>query len=438
MSKLKNFALITISTLITFSCSIEDELVNPINTLESTQISSNAKSYVDINRSTLFKGNQIQKKSSSNSIKTFNNIDTNFKFKSKQWHLRDTDAISAWEKTTGNKDLIVAVIDSGVDYNHPDFKNRVIKGPDFADKDDDSMDEGGHGTHVAGIIAANGSVKGLAPNVKIMALKVFSSGENKNNYSVSDGIADAILYATENGASIINMSLGSPSLMSNNSRTIESAINEAVGKGLIVVTAAGNDAYGSVSSQPSVQSNINQIPVIATDEMKKISTFSTYSNLDHPKAISAPGVNIYSTMPVAMACNKKLCEMPYQYMDGTSMASPVVAGTLALIESAMYDDYVKLMKEFQKIEPNITILTFKEFFHTKQKSAMSILGISIPPARLAEQLLFSYTNKDNSYSQNPRSMSYGALRDPVFGFGIVNAGNATKAASEVFSSVYLK
>lgn len=437
MKKFKNISLLILTSLITVSCGSDDVITTPDTKIENKQV--NAKSYVDIKKSSIFKGNTIKKSQSYTSVRALNTVNTNFRFKSKQWHLRDTKALSAWQTTSGNKDLIVAVIDSGVDYNHPDLKGRVILGPDYADSDKDPMDEGGHGTHVAGIIAANGSVKGIAPNVKIMALKVFSEQEKKvNTYNTSEGIAEAIIYAMENGASIINMSLGSPTLMSGNTRVLDSAINEAVSKGIVVFTAAGNDAYSNVSSQASVQNNINQIPVIATDETQKISTFSSYSNLDHPKAISAPGVNIYSAMPTSLACNKNLCDMPYQYMDGTSMATPVAAGTMALVMSAMYEDYARLIKEFKKQDPSIPLFTFNEFFHTKQKSAMGMLGLAISPSKLAEQILFSYTNKGNSYLQSPRGMVYGATRDAVFGYGIVDAEAATKAASEVFSAVYLR
>lgn len=434
MKRLKNLSALMIAGLITVACGTEEDILNSnvSNTTPTQNKVLNSKSYVDLKKSSLFKGKTIKKSASYKPIvKALSAENTNFKYKTKQWHLRDTKAIDAWETTTGNKELIVAVIDTGVDYNHPDLKNRVIQGPDFGDNDNDPMDQDGHGTHVSGIIAGNGSIKGIAPNVKIMALKVFSDKEPG-----ARRIDEAIIYAIENGASIINMSLGKSTLLKGYSRALDSAINEAINKGLIVTTSAGNDSYSNVSSQGSVQSNINQIPVIATDEMQRISSFSTYSNLDHPKAISAPGVNIYSAMPISLACKKNLCEMPYQYMDGTSMASPVVAGTIALIESAMYEDYVRVIKEFQKDDPNTPLLTFKEFFHTKPKNVMNMLGLSIPPARLAEQLLFSYTNKNNY--PTPEAMTYPAERDAVFGYGIVNAAEATKAASQVFSSVYLQ
>lgn len=437
MKRLKNLSALMIAGLITVACGTEEDILNSnvSNTTPTQNKVLNSKSYVDLKKSSLFKGKTIKKSASYKPIvKALSAENTNFRYKSKQWHLRDVKALDAWEATTGNKELIVAVIDSGVDYNHPDLKNRVIQGPDYGDSDNDPMDADGHGTHVSGIIAGNGNIKGIAPNVKIMALKVFSDKEPG-----AKRIDEAIIYAIENGASIINLSLGSNTLRDfRKTVEYESAINEAVAKGLVVFTAAGNESYSNVSTQKSVQSNINQIPVIATDETQKISEFSTYSNLDHPKAISAPGVNIYSAMPTSLACRKTSCEMPYQYMDGTSMASPVAAGVMALVESAMYEDYVRVVKEFQNQGYNDIILTFKEFFHTKQKQAMMQLGISIPPARLAEQILFSYTNKDNSYMQSTKAMAYPARRDPVFGFGIVNAGAATKAASQVFSAVYLE
>jgi subtilisin family serine protease len=365
---------------------------------------------------------------------TFKNpVNINFKYESKQWHLRKTETFEAWNYTQGNKNLIVAVIDTGVDYNHPDLKNNVIKGPNFAYGSNDPMDDDSHGTHVAGIIAANGNVKGIAPNVKILAIKALAGGSNSSVNRSS--LANAILYAAKNGASIINLSLGKSSLTKYSVsqealKEKDSAISEAIGMGINVITASGNEAMGFVSTQPSVQQNLFQIPVNASNEMDTIAGFSNISNLDHPKAISAPGVKIYSTIPVDPECTSN-CPEPYGYKDGTSMASPIVAGTLALIKSAIYDDYVKVQK---KLFPNDTIYTFYEFYHSKQKAATAQMGLTLTPSNMAEQLMFSYTNKDNY--RDPESMNYESDRDPTFGYGIVNTGAAVKAASEVFSSFW--
>jgi subtilisin family serine protease len=364
-----------------------------------------------------------------------NPVNLNFKYESKQWHLRKTGATEAWKYTQGNKNLIVAVIDTGVDYNHPDLKNNVIKGPNFAYGSNDPMDDDSHGTHVAGIIAANGNVKGIAPNVKILAIKVLP-GDNKDLVNRS-ALSNAIVYAIKNGASIINLSLGKSSLSwySVNQEALkekDSAISEAVGMGINVVTASGNEAMGFVSTQPSVQENIFQIPVNATNEMDLLAGFSNTSNLDHPKTISAPGVKIFSTVPQKADC-KENCPEPYGYKDGTSMAAPIVAGTLALIKSAIYDDYVRVEKKYF---PSDTVYTFYEFFHSKQKAAQAQMGLTTTPSNMAEQIMFSYTNKENTH--DPEEMNYESDRDPTFGYGRVDIGEAVKASSEIFTTFWSK
>lgn len=362
-----------------------------------------------------------------------------FRYEDLQWHLRKVDAPRAWRTTQGNPELTVAVIDTGVDYQHPAFRNRILKGYDFADGDMDPSDEVAHGTHVAGIIAGNdGNVRGIAPNVRLLAIKVFS----KQGFVQGEHVlARAIRYATQHGASIINLSLGSPTLMdcgpySEMMRALNSAIDEAYSQGVTVVTAAGNESYDFIHGRCSVQQNVNQIPVIATSELDRLAAFSNYSNFTHPKAVSAPGVNIYSTIPRFLVCNATSCGMPYDYMDGTSMASPIIAGSLALIRSAMYTDYVKVMQ--RRLAQNRLqgpILSFREFFHERANVAQAQLSMAIPPAQLSERLLFSFTNVPSRVV--PQGMIYEGRRDPIYGFGRIDIGASTEAAANVFSAAQL-
>lgn len=364
-----------------------------------------------------------------------------FRYQAIEWHLRKTNTVGAWKHTPGIPEVKVAVIDTGVDYEHPALKGRVIKGTDFASStggtDNDPMDEGSHGTHVAGIIAANdGNLKGIAPGASIIAIKVFSpDGFAQGEYA----LPKAILEAVDKGASIINMSLGAATLYdcdkySAYSRALNSAIDEAYSKGVSVVTAAGNETHGYGNSRCSVQQNLNQIPVIATNEMDRISTFSSYTNLDHPKAISAPGVNIFSTIPTHVSCDEISCDLPYDYMDGTSMASPVVAGTLALIRSGIYQDYVRVA-ENQLNEGRLRggrVLSYREFFHDLQRGGQWQMELALTPHQLSERILFAHTNQ--SGRQNPEGLDYQGSRHPIFGFGRVDIGAATRAASNVFTA----
>jgi len=362
-----------------------------------------------------------------------------YRYEDLQWFLRKIDAPRAWRISRGNPELTVAVIDTGIDYGHPAFAGRALMGFDFAENDMDPMDDQAHGTHVAGIIAGNdGNIQGVAPNVKILAIKVFSrEGFARGEYV----LARAIRYAVKYGASVINLSLGSPTLYdcsqySDFMRAINSAIDEAYANGVNVVTAAGNEAYDFIHGRCSVQQNVNQIPVIATNEMDRLASFSNYPNFTHPKAISAPGVNIFSTIPRHLVCNEQYCEMPYDYMDGTSMAAPVIAGSLALIRSAMYEDYVRTMQRRQSQgRMQGPLLNFRDFFHEQSDLARQQLSIAIKPAQLAERILFSFTNQPARVI--PPGLIYEGRRDPIFGYGRTNIGTAVEAAANVFTAAGL-
>ncbi|MGV3526813.1 MAG: S8 family serine peptidase [Candidatus Sericytochromatia bacterium] len=363
----------------------------------------------------------------------------NFRYEDLQWHLRKIEAERAWRITQGNPDLTVAVIDTGVDYGHAAFQGRILKGYDFSENDTDPLDDQAHGTHVAGLIAGNdGNIKGVAPRVKILAIKVFSQRTfSQDEYA----LARAIRYATQYGADVINLSLGSPTLYncdqySDVMRALNSAIDEAYASGVTVITAAGNEASDFIYGRCSVQQNVNQIPVVATTELDRLAPFSNFSNLTHPKAVSAPGTNMFSTVPRYMVCHEQYCDMPYDYMDGTSMASPIIAGTAALIRSAMYDDYVRTLRRraARGVNPG-PMLSFKDFFHGQAQMASAQLGIAVSPTQLAERLLSSFTNAPGRVI--PEKLIYEGRRDPIFGFGRTNTGAAVEAAANVFTAAGL-
>ncbi|MCG2767823.1 MAG: S8 family serine peptidase [Anaerolineae bacterium] len=229
----------------------------------------------------------------------------------------DIDAPEAWGIITGTTGVMVAVIDTGVDYNHEDLDDGRVRtdiDKDYVNNDNDAMDDHSHGTHVAGIIAAetnNGiGVAGIMWQAKILPLKVCS----KKGLCQSDHIASAIRYAADQGAQVINMSLGDRKC----SQTIADAVNYAhFDKGVVLVAAAGNDG-DSLLSYPAKHDAI--IAVGATDRNDKRAGFSNYGKeLD----VVAPGVSIYSTV----------LNNGYDRMSGTSMASPHVAGVAGLLLS---------------------------------------------------------------------------------------------------------
>lgn len=244
-----------------------------------------------------------------------------------QWALAKVGAPCAWQRTTGIPEVVVAVLDTGVDLGHPDLVGQLVAGYDFIDDDAEPWDEHGHGTHVAGIIAAaanNGiGVTGLAPGVRIMPVRVLDA----EGLGGDSGIAAGIYYAADHGAWIINMSLGSfiPS-----GGEIPSAVDYALDRGVIVVIASGNEYL----PLPNFAGGLapDALVIAATDESDYKAAFS---NSGPWVDLSAPGVDILSTMPtypVYLTTERDFSE-GYDRLGGTSMATPLVAAGAALVWS---------------------------------------------------------------------------------------------------------
>jgi thermitase len=234
----------------------------------------------------------------------------------------DVDAVEAWNITTGSG-IKVAVLDSGVDLDHPDINPKVVARANFSGAATNE-DKYGHGTHVAGIVAASHNAMGVAgvcPGCTILAGKVL----NDSGVGSSSGLADGINWAVSNGAKVINMSIGVRA-----SRTLESAVNNAWNKGVVLVAAAGNGG-NQTKIYPAGYANV--IAVGATDNNDAKASFSTYGSswVD----IAAPGVAVYSTFPdqtFALAGPNHRA-LTYDIGNGTSMSSPIVAATAALVWS---------------------------------------------------------------------------------------------------------
>jgi subtilisin family serine protease len=224
----------------------------------------------------------------------------------------DVDAPKAWASATGTG-IKVAVIDTGVNPNHPDLAGQVLPGRDMVNNDNDATDDHGHGTHVAGTVAAIANnltgVAGVAPDAKIIPIKVLAANGSGSN----ENIAEGILEAAKLGAKVINMSLGGP----DNSQTLEAAIASVQRQGVIVVAAAGND---NVNTPFYPAANDGVIGVGAVDKAHKRASFSNYGDYID---IAAPGVAIGSTGHTGN----------YVKLSGTSMACPHVAGAVAVLLS---------------------------------------------------------------------------------------------------------
>jgi len=237
-----------------------------------------------------------------------------------QWGPRIIKANYAWNNTIGDPSVLVAVIDTGIDYNHPDLAgNYVALGYDWMNNDTDPMDDHGHGTHCAGIIAAtlNNSlgIAGVA-QVQIMAEKGLDSG---GSGKASD-LANAIIHAVDQGADILSNSWGGYSY----SNLIHDSVKYAQDHGVLVVAAAGNEA-SNMRHYPAAYDEV--VSVTATDQSDALASFTSYGKWVD---VAAPGVDIYSTISET---HDPRFSYPYDYLSGTSMACPHAVGVAALIWS---------------------------------------------------------------------------------------------------------
>jgi subtilisin family serine protease len=258
-----------------------------------------------------------------------------------QWALAHVGAPCAWEHTIGSPNVTVAVVDSGVDMHHPDLIDRLRDdGRDFVDGDDDPSDENGHGTNVAGIIAAtidnNEGGVGLAPGVKILPVRVMNARGAGSDRSIARGIR----FAADRGAQVINLSLGATLTIDADtvSEQVTSAIRYAQDKGALVIVAAGNDFLPLENA--IVGENPDVLVVAATDQNDVKANFS---NSGPWIGITAPGVHILSTMPTydvyltSQVPREERFQNNYDYMTGTSQATPLVSALAALLFSAHPD-----------------------------------------------------------------------------------------------------
>ncbi len=273
-----------------------------------------------------------------------------------QWYINEINAPIAWDSTTCDTSQVIGIIDTGVDWDHPDLDGNIwrnwgeladngldddgngfiddVRGWDFTTNTNDIDDDNGHGTHVAGVVAAETNnflgIAGIAWNARIMPLKVLTgSGQGTTAWLTS-----AIYYAADNGATVINMSLGTYG----ESQAVKDALLYAYDT-LTIVGAAGNDNLKVDTIAPPNQAYGPMFPgcypfVIGVEAATQAGTVAGFSNFD-PSGFSetanpdgfnyeiiAPGVNIFSTFPGG----------GYRYLTGTSMASPIVAGAVALIK----------------------------------------------------------------------------------------------------------
>ncbi|EXX91875.1 serine protease [Paenibacillus darwinianus] len=230
-----------------------------------------------------------------------------------QWNLPQIETEKGWNLSKGSQEVAIAVLDTGVQSDHPDLVGKLAQGLNIVDKKQAPDDDVGHGTHVAGIIAAsvnNGEgVAGISWYNKIMPVKVLDSSGAGTTYSVAEGL----IWATDNGAKVINMSLGNYA----SAQFLHDAIRYAYDRDVVLIAASGNDDTdrpGYPAAYPEV------VAVAATDANSKKAAFSNYGDYID---VAAPGDTIPSTYPGNQ----------YAALSGTSMASPHVTALAALIRS---------------------------------------------------------------------------------------------------------
>jgi len=273
----------------------------------------------------------------------------------KQTHLPQISAPEAWDVTTGDSTVIIGILDTGIDYSHEDLAANIwvneaevldgvdndgngyiddIRGWDFVSNgmgaaigedadtpDNDPMDKEGHGTHLSGIVAAvaNNNIggAGLAWNCRLMPLRVGYKNNQGSGYIDSGAVLEAIQYAVNQGASILNASFGGPV----DNYALKDVMRYAFDNGVVVVKAAGNE-NSEIGYVPDKEDFILSVSAVDGNDIK-----SGYSNYGNWVKVAAPGGNhrpgIYSTLP-----NNR-----YGYLSGTSFAAPVVAGVAALVKS---------------------------------------------------------------------------------------------------------
>ncbi|MDI6805295.1 MAG: S8 family serine peptidase, partial [Candidatus Bathyarchaeia archaeon] len=315
-----------------------------------------------------------------------------------QWGPQKIEADFAWNTTVGSSDILVAVIDTGIDYTHPDLMaNYVSLGYDWVNDDPYPLDDFGHGTHCAGIIAAvlNNSIgiAGIA-QVRIMAEKCLDA----YGFGTEDDLANAIIHAVDQGAKILSNSWGGYG----ESYLIHDAVQYAYNHSVLVIAAAGNDAW---SRKPIPAGYKEVVAVTATDQYDAPAWFTNFGDWVE---VAAPGVDIYSTMPTYhVTLNDYGYSMNYSYMSGTSMACPHVAGVAALIWSQFANatrDWVRAQLRYTA--EDLGDAGFDEYYGYGRINARKAVE-QVPPEH--DVLIFELKRTRHIYPEYPASFNVSIL-----------------------------
>lgn len=281
-----------------------------------------------------------------------------------QYALNVTNALKAWDVTMGERTTTIAVIDTGIDPNHPDLVNKVVSKYNVFTKDDQVKDGAGHGTHTAGIAAAmadnNEGVAGMAPQCGLMIVQVLDA----NGSGSEDSIAQGIVWAADHGAKVMTMSLG----LYKRSDVVEKALQYALDKDVVLVASAGNsNKKNDPVTAPHLPSTYpGVVEVAATDKNDKKAYFSNYGKT---VTVAAPGVDILSTVPTYPTGDASTTT--YATMSGTSMASPCAAGVIGLIRAKHPDwNREQVVEHLKKSTTDLGTPGFDETFGNGRVDAL--------------------------------------------------------------------
>lgn len=397
-----------------------------IKTLKHTPHNISSLSSGDKNNRFLILGKPINTSSS----KSKKDIKQNDPSIHSNWGINGTQSTAAWNQITkGSRKVIVAVIDTGIDTEHPDLKANLWTNPgesgldkqgrkkSFNGIDDDNngyvddvhgwdfvynkpikSDKHGHGTHVSGIIGAVGNngigISGISPQVSLMALNYYNTTSSGNHQNLENTVK-AIRYAINNGAHIINYSGGGPEA---NLKEF-AAIKQAFNKGILFVSAAGNKKPNDKvhSYYPADYGLSNIISVTAINQNNTVLDTSNFneSRVD----IAAPGNNIYSTLPKGQ----------YGFMTGTSQATPFVSGVAALIK-AKYPDFSP--QQIKKQLATTGDLKLNKLNHkTKNRTVLNTYrALSTLGSNVSANGAFLINNRQEFNSEkkkDPKTLSFG-------------------------------
>jgi cell wall-associated protease len=312
----------------------------------------------------------------------------------------DWPGVDALSEVSQGREVIVAVIDSGIDMGHPEFKDRLYVGKDFLDNKD-MMDDTGHGTHVAGIISANADgvgIQGASSNgVKILPLKVLNKDVTSFVYKrrlITDIIADAIAYAIEANVAVINMSLGWPKII--NTPKITKVLDAAAEKGIVLVAASGNNNK-EVPTWPCSHPAV--ICVGAVDNEGKLTEFSNHGG---KVDLVAPGEWIISTFPRGLE-SRSLRKQGYEAKNGSSQAAPFVSATAAMlklqnpdmklseIKARLYSSARKLKRDVDNRYVRFGALSMRGALSEERAVVSSVLVKDLVTVAVSESGEFKFT-----------------------------------------------